>query len=150
MPRFDTRYFGTLDWPEEDLLALPQGLPGFPEERQFARFEPPRYAPLIFLQSIRTPQLCFLAAPIASIDDAYELDTASEELRIAHSPGAAADVLALLTIPAGHPPTANLLAPLVIDPLTRRGVQAIRRDQRYSCRHPLAGTLCGETLARCL
>lgn len=148
VPRIATKYFGELDWPDDEVLTLPQGLPGFAGERQFARIEPEKYRPLVFLQSVATPALCFLAAPIKSIDPGYELDVHAEELRTINSV-AAVDVLAILTVLDGKPATANLLAPLVVDRMTKLGAQAIRRDRRYSCRHPLEGTPCGERLAQC-
>ena len=54
-------------------------------------------------------------------------------------PALGSDVLALaiLCLAEGQPPTANLLAPVVIATRTRRAVQAIRPDQRYGCREPL-------------
>lgn len=152
MSRFATKYFGHIEWPDEALLVFPEGLPGFEHERRFARFEPERYAPLIFLQSASTPELCFLAAPVETIDPSYKLDAEAEELRAIHATGV--DVMVLLTAREGSPATANLLAPIAIDGKSRLAVQAVRRDRLYSCRHPLAGTPLaatpgGERLAQC-
>jgi flagellar assembly factor FliW len=142
--RFATKYFGVIEWPDEQCIVFPEGIPGFETERRFARLEPEKYAPLIFLQSASTPELCFLAAPVESIDPSYELPSDSWE------GSAPLEVLAILTVRPDGSSTANLLAPLLIETASGTAVQAIRPDRRYSCRHPLHGTPCGERLARCL
>jgi flagellar assembly factor FliW len=43
--------------------------------------------------------------------------------------------LAILTVPAEGPITANLLAPVVVNLATSVGVQAVRADTAYSHRH---------------
>ena len=45
--------------------------------------------------------------------------------------------LAILSLVEGETPTANLRSPLVIHVGTRKAVQSIRPDERYSCREPL-------------
>jgi flagellar assembly factor FliW len=44
---------------------------------------------------------------------------------------------AIITLMDGQAPTANLLAPIVINPFTHRGVQSIQADSSYSHVHPL-------------
>lgn len=144
MARFLTKYFGWLDWPEQGLILFPSGLPAFERERRFARLELERYAPLVFLQSLSTPELCFLATPVTAVDPSYVLDQTAP----AHSNNPA-EVLVLLTVPDNGPPAANLLAPVVIAQ-DRVAVQAIRYDRRYASRHPLEGTVCAERLMQCL
>ncbi len=48
-------------------------------------------------------------------------------------------VLALVSLHDEFRATANLMAPIVLNVKTRRGLQAIRRDSRYSHQHPVAG-----------
>ena len=47
-------------------------------------------------------------------------------------------VLALVSLHDELLATANLMAPVVLNVKTRRGLQAIRRDSRYSHEHPVA------------
>ena len=47
-------------------------------------------------------------------------------------------VLALLSLHDEFVATANLMAPIVMNLKTRRGLQAIRRDSMYSHQHPIA------------
>jgi len=143
MPSVDTKYFGTMDYREESVYDFPAGLPAFVDHRRFVLIELPQHAPLVFLQSLLTPELCFLAFPILVVDRDYHLGIAAEDLRALElNPdrqpelGTEAMLLALLSLHADSVPTANLLAPVVINIQNRRGLQAIRHDSLYSHQHP--------------
>lgn len=142
MPRCQTRYFGTLEYAGESVIDFPAALPGFPEERRFLPVELPEHAPLIFLQSLARPELCFPMLPVASIAADYRLELGPAELEalgLRRQPRPGEDVLCLAVIAiAKDGITANLLAPVVIAIATRRGVQAIQDPRRYSHQHRLA------------
>jgi flagellar assembly factor FliW len=144
MRSIETKYFGTLLFGEESVFDFPQGLPAFEEEKGFVLIEPAEGAPLVFLQSMLRPGLCFAAFPVLAVDPAYQLGIAPEDLEelgldVRRQPahGSEVRVLALLSLDGGFRATANLMAPLVLDVKTRRGLQAIRRDSRYSHQHPI-------------
>src|SRR5258708_38332798 len=106
MPQILTKYFGSLEYGEQDAVRFPCGLPAFEEEVGFLIIEPPERAPLVFLQSLRQPGLCFLALPILAIDPYYRLDMTVEdlqslELETTRQPviGAEIDCLAVLVAP---------------------------------------------------
>lgn len=139
MPEIVTRQFGRLTYEESATVHFPSGLPGFERLRRFLLIENP---PLAFLQSIESPSLCFLAAPVESIDSGYQLSLTTEDLRILdleNVPRIGKEVacLAILSPAENGSWTANLLAPVVIQAATRRAVQAVRMDARYSHRHPV-------------
>lgn len=144
MPLVETKYFGTLPYSDESVFDFPQGLPGFEIETRFVLMETPERAPLVFLQSITRASLCFLAFPILVVDSHYELAIAAEDLEALgldtdRQPGWSGDVivLALVCLRDEFLPTANLMAPVVLNVKTRCGLQAIRRDSRYSHEQPL-------------
>ncbi len=138
MARILTRQFGLFEYDPAAAIEFPAGLPGFEARRQFVLIERASIAPILFLQSLDSPDLCFPAAPVRAIDPQYELALTADDLRLLGS-GAAEDLIALaiLSAPNDGPLTANLLAPVVIDPRSRRAVQAVRMDRRYSHRHPI-------------
>jgi flagellar assembly factor FliW len=143
MPRCTTRYFETVDYEETAVVDFPTGLPGFENERRFLSLEQPAQAPLVFLQSLTTPALCFVALPAAAIDPSYELEMEEGDLELlgldARGEAAAARgllTLAIVTI-AESGMTANLLAPIVINTANLRAVQAISPGRSYSHLHPL-------------
>ncbi len=147
MPVAHTRRFGAIEYDPSSVLTFPSGLPGFDGHSLFTVVEQPELAPVVFLQSVTAPELCFLAAPVAMIDAHYELALNREDLdRLdldpARSPVPGVDVLllALLCAPENGPLTANLLAPVVINLHNHRAVQAVRSDLRYSHQHPIPST----------
>src|SRR5579864_4605234 len=80
MPSVDTKYFGVLNYSEEAVFEFPHGLPAFEEEHGFVLIESPENAPLVFLQSLTQPALCFLAFPILVADREYRLNMSAEDL----------------------------------------------------------------------
>ena len=137
-----TRQFGPLDYEESAVVEFPSGLPGFESHRRFVLIERPALAPLVFLQSL-SGELCFPSAPVKAIDPNYELAMTPEDAHLLGCQEFSALVcLAIVTAPEDGPLTANLLAPVVIDSRTRRGVQAVRMDSRYSHRHAVGETPC--------
>jgi flagellar assembly factor FliW len=134
-----SKRLGAVDLDEAAILHFPVGLPGFERCTRFALLEPPPSAPILFLQSLDQPEVCFLAAPVTAIDPAYQLAMTPED---SNSIGIESEedlvCLAILAPAEDGRFTANLLAPVVIDRKTRRAIQAVRVDSRYSHQHPLA------------
>jgi len=142
MPNCETRYFGAVSFDELSAVAFPVGLPGFAHCRRFLPLEEPSHSPLIFLQSLEDPQLCFLALPIAAVDPAYALKMCAEDLALIALPempetGRNVECIVIVAVGEDRIPTANLLAPVVINLTTRLAVQAVRDDLSYSSRFPL-------------
>jgi len=129
----------TLELPEEARLKFPLGLPGFEEYTAFALVEDPYYAPFCWLQALDDPHVCFLLIPPESVVPDYELelgDEARESLRL--EDGAEPRVYCIVVVPQNvQEMTANLKAPVVVNPARRRGRQVIRTDERYPLRHPV-------------
>jgi len=144
MSLIGTKYFGAIEYDGQSAFHFPLGLPAFEEERLFVPMELPGSAPLTFLQSVTTPDLCFLAFPILAVDPDYHLGLAMEDLAVLGmegegQPRIGTDVLALalLCVRDGFPVTANLMAPVVVNLETRKAVQGVRQDQLYSYEHPV-------------
>jgi flagellar assembly factor FliW len=150
MPLAHTRRFGALEYADSSVLTFSPGPPGFADQTRFALVERPDLAPVVFLQSLSSAELCFLAAPVQALLADYDLAMTSEDLeRLGLStsrqptPGREVLCLALLCAPENGPMTANLLAPVVVNLETRAAVQAVRADTRYSHRHAIGeGSSC--------
>jgi flagellar assembly factor FliW len=152
MPLLATKYFGKLSCEPADCYDFPSGIPGYEGERTFVLLNLPGKEPLVFLQSVQTATLCFLALPILVADPQYRLSVSFEDLQIlelelTRQPhiGGEVLVLALLAIEEGAAATANLMSPIVMNLKNRRAVQAIRCDFAYSHRQPLRGLDRSET-----
>jgi len=144
MAELISKKFGKLEYQEDSVFLFPQGLPAFEDEKEFVPIENPDTAGLVYLQSAKTPELCFLALPAGAVDREYQLEVGRDDLAAlgldTHRqplPGAEVLVLVLLCISADVPVTANLLAPVVVNLANRKAVQAVRSDSRYSPRHEL-------------
>jgi flagellar assembly factor FliW len=144
-----TKYFGSISYKEDEVTQFPSGLPGFEKEMEFLVMEPSANAPLIFLQSLQHPDLCFLALPIQGLDPDYQPVMTREDLTTlgldsGSQPMIGEDIccLAIIVVTENGPVTANLLAPVVINRANRRGVQAVRIDSIYSHQHPVMEAVC--------
>lgn len=141
MPSLHTDSFGRLDYDPESTLEFSEGLPGFESEHSFLLVERPQNHPLVFLQSILTPELCFPALPIHVVDRGYRPCLGGSDLELlgfTQQPSVGEDAVVLVLIAIhGQEPTANLLAPVIINLNTRAAAQCIDPETRYSHRHPL-------------
>lgn len=143
MPVFETRNFGPITYQPEAALEFPRGLPAFENCRRFLALTLPRSEPLVYLQSLEDAGLCFITVPVRVVDNRYRLTMAAEDVElIGLAPGAAPrigeDVLCLAVLSIREEgPTANLLAPIVVNLGNRRGVQAVAPESGYSHQHPI-------------
>ncbi len=110
----------------------------------FVFLEQPQTDPLVFMQSLDDPGLCFIAVSVFVADRAYEL-TLSDEDRLAlglssgEEPAVGKQIfcLALVTTAEGSAPTVNLAAPIVLNTANARGCQSVQGCTGYSFQHPL-------------
>lgn len=140
MPQIETSHLGIVEYDADSVLDFPEGLPAFADDTRFIMVERSESAPLIFLQSLVHLELCFLTAPVVTIDANYTLKTSLEELAaIGVEQIRLEDLLCLviLTIPGDGAPTANLMAPVVVNRKTRRAKQVIQYESGYSFNHAL-------------
>lgn len=120
--RCETRRFGPLNIPASSIYWFPHGLPGFAELHEFALL--PVRDGVGWLQALELASLAFLlVVPGLVVAGAW-----------AELPGAWA-IVTLGETPASC--TANLRAPLILDPAQRTGEQRITQEESWSVAHPL-------------
>ena len=155
MPQIRTAYFGELDYTNGTVFHFPYGLPGFEHENAFLFLKQPHTEPLLFLQSLGYPRLCFILLPILVVDPNYVVnldpeDLAALNLNPARQPRIGEDILcAAIVSPGGgedSEPTANLMAPVVVNLKEQVGMQVIQSGSPYSHRHPIPA---GKEVAPC-
>jgi len=142
MPSIQTDKLGTVDYDEEQVVRFPGGIPPFADEHNFVLLAREEAGPVLFLQSLERRDLAFVTLPVQSIDPDYHLDAPPEQLEViglsgARPPVIGVDVLCLAIITLAEPPTANLLAPVVVNLANRLAVQAIQAGTGYAHQHPL-------------
>lgn len=124
--------------PADGVVTFAEGLPGFETHREFVILASRELHPFTVLQGVGEDGPSFVAIDPRLIEPAYEatLD-ASTRARLSAD---ASSTLLWLAIVAAHPDgsaTANLRAPVVINPGTMRGIQVITIENRYPVAHPL-------------
>lgn len=138
--RLDTTRFGVVEVNEEDLIEFPAGIPGFPDMRKYVLIENKEGHVFHIMQSVEDPALAFiLTDPKLFVAD-YKAAVDKEEVaELLLGPDDEPVVLAIVTVPRDDAAavTANLQAPIVLNPRTRLGRQVVLTDGPYSIRHPL-------------
>ena len=143
MPSLETKNFGLVAYEPGSVLDFPRGLPGFEERRQFLALQFDHSKPLVFLQSLDDPGLCFITLPVHAADPEYRLEVSAEDRELVGLPLTSAlrlgqEVLCLAVLSLQESgPTANLLAPLVVNVNNLKAVQAIAPESHYSHQHAL-------------
>jgi flagellar assembly factor FliW len=137
----ESRRFGPVAVADEEILHFPEGLPGFEELREFLLLSPPDFAPVQFLVSLQDPEIGF---PILAASLCLEKYTpavhATELLDLGLSDPSGLAVYAVITFRHEEGQiTANLRAPLFINPMARLGKQVILSDSTYTLHHRLLG-----------
>lgn len=139
--QLNTRYFGQIDYDEADILRFPQGLFGFEDETAFLLLPfAGSEGTLLSLQSVRTPELAFVAMNPFALCPGYAPVLAPEELRAlgaADSRELCYFVLCVVKTPVGQS-TVNLKCPIAVNDGTRAAMQVILESEAYGMRHPLS------------
>lgn len=134
-----TGRFGQLNVSEEEIISIPAGILGFPEQHQFCLVDPGDDVLIIWLQSIEQPELAFpiLEPKIFKPDYTARLSAAElRELKLDNINQSA--VFSILTIGEDISlMTANLKAPLVINLREKVAKQVVLQENEYSIKHPM-------------
>jgi flagellar assembly factor FliW len=148
MIRLVSRYFGTFDISEDDVVHFPVGLPGFEDQTRFAALSIPGQEPILYLQSLTCSELCLITLPSRVFCPDYRLELNPEEREILGLPmeskpsiGREIACQAIITVDENREPAANLAGPLVINLSTRVGIQVFQLASEYTFRHPIGEIL---------
>ncbi|MEO8620352.1 MAG: flagellar assembly protein FliW [bacterium] len=135
---FTSRVLGEVEVGDDALLAMPDGLFGFPACTSFAMLPAGRDG-FFWLHSVREPTIDFLIVDPFKYFDGYSVDIAEPILqRLETTLPSDVNVFAIVTLPSGaDDATANLQGPLVFNVATRMGFQAVIQDTEFSTRERL-------------
>lgn len=126
---------------EIPVIDMVRPLVGFPDHERFALVQLDGASDLCSLISLDEPGLRFLVVPPAAFFPDYAPEVGDDvvaDLGIE----SAADVLVLIVLNAGtglHDTTANLAAPLLVNPVTRQAGQVVLDESGHPVAAPLLG-----------
>jgi flagellar assembly factor FliW len=122
----------------EGVVTFAEGLPGFESCRRFVVVGSPAMQPFAVVRGVDAGGPSFVAIDPRRVDADYATTLDRVDLARLGSTGDAPLLwLAIVGASADGPATANLRAPLVINPAAMRGIQLIGLDSPYPIDHPL-------------
>jgi len=139
--QIETSRFGTLTVDEQEVLSLPEGMIGFPGLTRFILFRHKEGAPFLWLQSLEAGDLAFVLMDPLLLAPEYELNINPEDTVSLGIETPNCDIQAWAVVNIGRQEaleiTANLLAPLVVNPRTKLAKQIVLLGSPYAIRHPV-------------
>jgi flagellar assembly factor FliW len=127
------------------ILYFAHGLPGFAGLRRWELVEHGEAQPFLWLRAAERPQLALLVVdPQEVVGDYRPGIPAGVWSRLGNGSEARSRRLVVVSL-SGPEASANLRAPLVIDPQTMRGEQVILDDDQWPVRFPIAPHEASET-----
>jgi flagellar assembly factor FliW len=139
-----TSRFGTIEVPPERIFFFPRGLIGFEHLKKYARLDSPKGPSVQWLQALDDPETAFLVSEPKTYLPTFELKIWDSDASQALRDGLDLDKLETLAI-LHVDRTQNLLhihvqAPLLLDPVSRKGVQVITDAEQSTVTIPLEGS----------
>lgn len=150
--KIQTKYFGELEYDQDDVVTFPVGMFGFEDEHEYLLipFEGSEET-LLSLQSTHTPGLSFVVMNPFSLTSEYTPELQSSELKalgVNESGELGYYVLFAVKQPISTS-TVNLKCPIAINVNTRVARQVILETDRYEMRHALSQFGEGKGAASC-
>jgi len=132
--QIQTKYLGTVDVEENQIIRFPKGIPAFEEHQQFVFLPFDDDGIFFYMQSLQDANLCFITCDPFRFFPDYQIDLGDQECELLEVKGPEdIALLTILTIPEDfRQTTANLLAPVVINTRANLGLQFIPTDSDYT------------------
>ena len=129
---------GELEFEDNMSIHFNQGIPGFENEKQFILIPMEANSPFFYMQSTSNEDLCLLLAdPFVFFPD-YEIDIDDLEMQKLDFDNEKSQlaIYLVLSVPEDFKQTtANLRAPILINPDKCKGMQYISNKTVYTTRH---------------
>lgn len=135
----ETVRFGPVEYDPRDVIQFPEGIAPFASAHRFLLIQREDEAPFSWLQSLDDPGLALVAATADELFPEESADIRQHLARLDPERGAAPLVLLTLIVLDPDPDriTANLLAPIVLDPRNMRAEQIVLDGPLSLARQPI-------------
>jgi flagellar assembly factor FliW len=134
-----TGRFGQIEISSEEIISIPSGVLGFPEDHNFCLVDTGDDTLILWLQSLSNPHLAFPVLEPKVFKPDYVVRLSAAELReLKLNSIKDASVFTILTIPSNLAEmTANLKAPLVINVVEKTAKQVVLQENDQPIKHPM-------------
>lgn len=134
--RFESRRVGPIEVADSDILTF-EPLPGFANKTRFVLVEHAEGSEMAWLVSLDDPDLAFVVTTPWNFFPTYDPPVSRENLAaLGIEKREEVELFNIVTL-AGKTIYLNLSAPLLINVKTRKGLQVVSDDQRYTTRAPI-------------
>ena len=136
-----TSRFGTIEVPPERIFVFPRGLIGFEHLKKYALLDSTKGPSIQWLQALDDPETAFLVSELTTYLPGFELNICDSDASQALSKGV--DLEKLTTLSILHVDRARGLlhihvqAPLLLDPVSLKGVQVVTDAEDSTVTIPL-------------
>jgi flagellar assembly factor FliW len=132
--------FGDIDYAEDDLIRLGEGLVGMPGQTRFLVLDFEGETPFKWLQSVDDAGIGFLITEPALFRPEYALTLEPQDLQDLQAESTEELVVFVLCTYRGdlRETTGNLLGPVIVNARTRRGRQVVLERAPYGTAETLA------------
>ena len=139
--KIPTRRFGTIEIAEDQVVYIPAGLIGFPDQKRYVLLEHKKGSPFVWFQALDDEALAFLLIDPLLCKPDYELLISPEDRKALELPDSCEGVqtLVIVNVTSAGPLeiTANLLGPVVMNVKKRLAKQIVLYQSPYSTRFPI-------------
>jgi flagellar assembly factor FliW len=134
-----TGRFGQIEISTDEIISIPSGILGFPEEQSYCLVDAGDDTLILWLQSLTNPHLAFPVLEPRVFKTDYVVRLSASELRELRLDSIKdASVFTILTIPGNLTEmTANLKAPLVINTKSKIAKQVVLQENDQPIKHPM-------------
>jgi len=134
-----TKYHGEKEIQEKEVIAFPQAIPGFPEEKEFVLLPLDEEGQFIVLQSLGNQQLAFVLSNPFTFFQEYDFTLENHIVELLELESEEeVQVFSILTVQDPfEKTTANLQAPIIINSKKNIAKQVILNEPNYHTKHPL-------------
>ncbi|OGG96234.1 MAG: hypothetical protein A2508_03915 [Candidatus Lambdaproteobacteria bacterium RIFOXYD12_FULL_49_8] len=134
-----TTRFGLIEVADEEVILFPEGLYGFEKQKRYVVIDQEEAGPFRMLQSLDEPALTFVVVDPVAIYADFKIEPSTEDLALIDATkGADLAQMAIVTLGRRlEEATLNLGAPLIVNRISHKGVQAVLNDTDYTTKEPL-------------
>ena len=140
--KVETTRFGTITVREENIIHMPMGMLGFPDQKRYIILQHKKESPFYWYQALDDPSLAFvIISPFRFVTDYHvEIEEVLKEMVWDENMDRKnLELYVVVRIPKGQPQkmTVNLIGPIVVNTAALQAVQMVLPNTSYSHQFPI-------------